>query len=124
MDDVLSGLGYSRKLLTSVKYLRNCFRRGIIGDRRSDTFNWFWSAVARSAPAVEIVVDKPTSSRNTQELQPAFDLAIKLLRDKPDAMALFISNGTSPESTPVPELVEALHAFMASNATDGGDAVR
>ena len=115
-DDFFASLGYTRKLLTSVKYLRNCFRRGIIGDRRSETFNLFWTAVARSNPGVEIVVDKPTSSRNTLELQPAFDLCVKLLHDKPEALTAFVTNGTSPESTTVPELVEALHAFMASDS--------
>ena len=79
-DDALASMGYSRKVLTSVKYLRNCFRRGIIGDRRSDTFNMFWTAVARFAPDVEVTVDRPTSSRNTTELQPAFNLVRTWLR--------------------------------------------
>jgi hypothetical protein len=89
-------LGYTRRVLTSVKYLRNCFRRGIIGDRRSDTFNLFWNAVGAFAPDVEITVDRPTSSRNTTELQPAFNLVVELLRGACTGSVWGWGGGTMP----------------------------
>jgi hypothetical protein len=102
----------SKKQMGSIKFLRNCFRRDIIGDRRSPTFSLFWRAVKAYAPDVDISLDTPTSSRNTTELQPAFDLVCRLLGDTPSSMAVFLSNGSSPESTPVPMLMETVAAFL------------
>ena len=101
-----------KKLTSSIKFLRNCFRRDIIGDRRVPMFSTFWRAVQAYAPDVEISLDTPTSSRNTTELQPAFDFVCSLLHDKPEAFSLFLANGSSPESTRVPGLFDAVTAFL------------
>ena len=102
----------SKKTMSSIKFLRNCFRRDIIGDRRSASFALFWRAVRAYAPDADISLETPTSSRNTTELQPAFDLVCRLLGDAPSALSTFLSNGSSPESTPVPGLMEAVAAFL------------
>jgi hypothetical protein len=101
-----------KKLTGSIKFLRNCFRRDIIGDKRIATFGTFWRAVQAYAPDVDISLDTPTSSRNTTELQPAFDFVCTLLADKRESLAVFLANGSSPESTPVPQLTEAVQAFL------------
>ena len=104
----------SKKTMASIKFLRNCFRRDIIGDRRSPSFATFWRAVQLFAPDVEVSLETPTSSRNTQELQPAFDLVCQLMGKLPSSMAVFLANGSSPKSSPVPHLMDAVNAYLKS----------
>jgi hypothetical protein len=102
----------AKKLRGNVKFLRNCFRKDIIGDRRSRSFLAFWKAVNIFAPTANASLEKPTSSRNTFELLPAFDFVQHLLHDDPVAMSCFLLNGTSAQTTAVPGLHDAVVKFL------------
>lgn len=62
----------------SVGGLRNCFRREVIGDRSTDSYASFWSAVALYGGDPSICqVDKPTSARSMSALRPAYGLVVR-----------------------------------------------
>lgn len=114
---MLGLLGWGDKKRASgtlgIKQLRDCFRKDVLGEKGSLTFTLFWSAVALFAGDPAIPLDKPTSARNLSSLKPAYDFVCTLLADNPDALAVFQANATATAARPVPQLHEAVSAYLS-----------
>ena len=97
---------------SSLKQLRECFRKDVIGDKKSAGFSTFWRAVRLYAQDNSISLSKAPASRSLAELQPAYDFVMSLLHDQPQARDVFQGNGTAAIATPVPQLHELVQSFV------------
>jgi hypothetical protein len=105
-------------LRLNLKQLRECFRKDVIGDKKSAEFSQFWRAVQLYSSNMDISRTKVSSSRPLNELQTAYDLVCSLLYDQPHALATFRANATAPIASPVPALAVAVNTFI-ERATAG-----
>ena len=107
----------------NMRVLRQLFRRNVIGDCKSATFSDFWAAVKLYCPTADLSGDmaRPTSSRTSRELLPAYELAACLLRGRsPAAWETFLANGSSADCAPVPELLAAVEEYLKGAPCDVG----
>lgn len=97
---------------SSLKQLRECFRKDVLGDKKSATFSAFWRAVRLYSQDATISLTRAPASRPLTELQPAYDFVLSLLHDAPEALEAFRGNATAAIAEPVPRLHEAVNAFL------------